>query len=115
MFSRTAPFVRRFGTASGRRRCMVRSGPGSIALQIRQETALPALDMLAGGTTLMLLRLHSDALWLPVGYHWAWNVLQTAVFGASDAAPSIRPLHVHGPERWKVDVNKRHCPPAIGR
>ncbi len=48
----------------------------------------------------MLLRLHSDALWLPVGYHWAWNVLQTAIFGAPDSAPSIRPLHLHGPERW---------------
>jgi membrane protease YdiL (CAAX protease family) len=50
------------------------------------------LGMLAGGTTLMLLRLHGDALWLPVGYHWAWNVLQIAVFGAADSAPSIRPL-----------------------
>jgi Type II CAAX prenyl endopeptidase Rce1-like len=58
------------------------------------------LGMLAGGTTLMLLRLHSDALWLSVGYHWAWNLLQTAIFGASGSAPSIRPLHVHGPERW---------------
>jgi hypothetical protein len=58
------------------------------------------LGRLAGGTTLMLLRLHTDALWMPVGYHWAWNVLQTAVFGASDAAPSILPLQVHGPERW---------------
>jgi len=58
------------------------------------------LGMLAGGTTLMLLRLHTDGLWLPVGYHWAWNVLQTAVFGATDSAPSIRPLQVHGPERW---------------
>jgi membrane protease YdiL (CAAX protease family) len=58
------------------------------------------LGMLAGGATLMLLRLHSDALWLPVGYHWAWNVLQTAIFGAPGSAPSIRPLHLHGPERW---------------
>lgn len=58
------------------------------------------VGMLAGGTTLMLLRLHTDALWKPVGYHWAWNVLQTAVFGAQDAAPSIRPLQLHGPERW---------------
>jgi len=56
--------------------------------------------MLAGGTTLMLLRLHTDALWMPVGYHWAWNVFQTASFGTSDSAPSIRPLQVHGPERW---------------
>ena len=58
------------------------------------------IGMLAGGATLMLLRLHSDALWLPVGYHWAWNVLQTAVFGAPESAPSIRPLQVQGPERW---------------
>ena len=56
--------------------------------------------MLAGGTTLMLLRLYTDALWMPVGYHWAWNVLQTVVFGAPDSAPSLRPLQVHGPERW---------------
>jgi membrane protease YdiL (CAAX protease family) len=53
------------------------------------------LGMLAGGATLMLLRLHTDALWMPVGYHWAWNVLQTAIFGASGPAPSIRPLQVH--------------------
>jgi membrane protease YdiL (CAAX protease family) len=58
------------------------------------------LGMLAGGTTLMLLRLHTDGLWLPVGYHWAWNVLQTAVFGAPGSAPSLRPLLVQGPERW---------------
>jgi hypothetical protein len=58
------------------------------------------LGTLAGGTTLMLLRLHSDALWLPVGYDWAGNVLQTALFGAPDSPPSIRPLQFPGPERW---------------
>src|SRR5689334_2945835 len=56
--------------------------------------------MLAGGATLILLRLHTDALWMPVGYHWAWNVLHIAIFGAQDAAPSLRPLQVHGPECW---------------
>jgi membrane protease YdiL (CAAX protease family) len=58
------------------------------------------LGMRADGTTLMLLRLRSDVLWLPVSYHWAWNVLQTAIFGAPESGPSIRPLHLHGPERW---------------
>ena len=58
------------------------------------------LGMLAGGTTLMLLRLHTNALWMPVGYHWAWNTFQTAVFGVSGTAPSIRPLQVQDPERW---------------
>jgi membrane protease YdiL (CAAX protease family) len=51
-------------------------------------------------TALTLLRLRSGGLWLPIGYHWAWNVVQTAVLGAPDAAPSVRPLHVHGPRRW---------------
>jgi membrane protease YdiL (CAAX protease family) len=47
------------------------------------------LGTLAGGTTLMLLRLHTDALWMPLGYHWAWNTLQTAVIGASGTVPCI--------------------------
>lgn len=58
------------------------------------------LGMAAGGTVLMLLRLQSDALWLPIGYHWAWNVLQTAVFGPAENVPAIRPLQVHGPSLW---------------
>lgn len=58
------------------------------------------IGMLAGDATLMLLRLHTDALWMPAGYHWAWNVLQTAFFGTPGSAPSIRPVHLHGPERW---------------
>lgn len=58
------------------------------------------LGLTVSGIPLMLLRLQSDALWLPVGYHWAWNVLQTAVFGPPEAEPSIWPLQLHGPERW---------------
>jgi membrane protease YdiL (CAAX protease family) len=58
------------------------------------------LGMAAGGAVLMLLRLQSDALWLPTGYHWAWNVLQTAVFGPSGDVPTVRPLQVHGPYLW---------------
>ncbi len=27
------------------------------------------------GATLMVLRLTSGSLWMPVGYHWAWNVM----------------------------------------
>ena len=51
----------------------------------------------ASGLTLLALRIHSDGIWLPIGYHWAWNVLQTAVFGPADGPPSLRPLHIHGP------------------
>ena len=52
------------------------------------------------GLTLLALRDHHDDIWMPVGYHWAWNTLQTAVFGPSDGAPSLRPLAVHGPPEW---------------
>lgn len=52
------------------------------------------------GTTLLMLRLQSNSIWLPIGYHWAWNVTQTAIFGPAEGMPSIRPLQVHGPYLW---------------
>jgi len=91
--------VRRFGAASaGSGTCYETSLARSRSNHAGDRIA--ALDMLVGGATLMLLRLHTDALWMSVGYHWAWNVFQTAVFGEPHSAPSIRPLRVHGPERW---------------
>lgn len=52
------------------------------------------------GSALMALRLFSGGIWVPVGYHWAWNVIQTALLGAADSQPSLRPLEVHGPYAW---------------
>lgn len=46
------------------------------------------------------LLLAGDSLWLPVGYHAAWNYLQTAVLGPSDASSSLLPMHVDGPKLW---------------
>ena len=50
--------------------------------------------------TATILRLGSDSLWLPVGYHFAWNYVQTAVLGSPDGRPSLLPLHVDGPRLW---------------
>jgi hypothetical protein len=47
-----------------------------------------------------VLGIQGDALWLSVGYHWAWNVLQTAIFGTPGSAPSLQPLQVQGSGRW---------------
>lgn len=52
------------------------------------------------GLALTSLRWYSDGLWLPIGYHFGWNIIQTAVFGPPDIFPSLRPLHVHGPKLW---------------
>lgn len=46
------------------------------------------------------LRLANTSLWLPIGYHAAWNYVQTAVLGAPDASPSLRPMYVDGPKVW---------------
>lgn len=55
---------------------------------------------LVAGMLLTLLRLYSGGIAFPVGYHWAWNVMQTACMGPVDGEPSIRPLHVDGPYTW---------------
>ena len=52
------------------------------------------------GLTLLSLRHRGGDIWMPVGFHWASNVLQSAVFGPADGAPSLRPLQLHGPELW---------------
>jgi membrane protease YdiL (CAAX protease family) len=64
-------------------------------LGVRRVLALSLL-----GAVFLLLRLETESLWLPVGFHWAWNMVQDAVVGNPDVAPSIRPLLVHGPEAW---------------
>jgi membrane protease YdiL (CAAX protease family) len=52
------------------------------------------------GLALLALRVSSDGVWMPLGYHWMWNTLQGAVFGPDDGPPSLRPLHIHGPSAW---------------
>lgn len=69
----------------------------ALAHPLRPQTLVGEAAL---GAALMALRAGSGSLWAPVGYHWAWNILQTAVFGLADGPPSLRPLHVDGPHRW---------------
>ena len=52
------------------------------------------------GLLLAMLRLRTGNLWHVAGYHWGWNIAQKSIFGPPDGAPSLRPLHLHGPEEW---------------
>ncbi len=52
------------------------------------------------GLSTTALKLVSNSLWLPVGYHAAWNYVQTAIIGPPDASPSLLPMHVEGPKLW---------------
>lgn len=56
------------------------------------------LSNVVGGITLTLLRQYTGSIWASVGYHWAWNVVQTWVFGPADGEPSLRPVTVDGPQ-----------------
>ncbi|GAB4440206.1 MAG: hypothetical protein OHK0015_35880 [Chloroflexi bacterium OHK40] len=58
------------------------------------------LGLSIAGLFLALLRLKTGNLWLVSGFHYGWNVAQKCVFGPPDGAPSLRPLHVHGPIAW---------------
>ncbi|NTV63860.1 MAG: CPBP family intramembrane metalloprotease [Oscillochloris sp.] len=69
----------------------------ALAHPLRPQTLVGEAAL---GSALLLLRIASKGLWAPVGYHWAWNVLQTAILGPADGPPSLRPLHVAGPHRW---------------
>jgi membrane protease YdiL (CAAX protease family) len=52
------------------------------------------VGMSIAGTLFTVLRLQTHGVWFGVGYHWAWNLMQTGIFGPPDGLPSIRPLHV---------------------
>lgn len=52
------------------------------------------------GLALLALRGQSGDIWLPMGYHWAWNVSQTALLGPADGPPSLFPIVATGPYLW---------------
>jgi membrane protease YdiL (CAAX protease family) len=52
------------------------------------------------GLALLALRHRGGDIWMPIGFHWASNFLQSAVFGPVDGPPSLRPLQLHGPALW---------------
>ena len=54
----------------------------------------------AGGALFTVLRLFTGDVSFGLGYHWAWNVMQSAVFGPTDGLPSVRPTHINGPHVW---------------
>lgn len=58
------------------------------------------LGEVALGLPLLLLRVQTDNIAASLGYHWAWNVVQTAVFAATNERPALRPLELYGPYLW---------------
>jgi uncharacterized protein len=80
--------------------------PAAIAILVplfaaTHPRSLPVLTAQAmAGVMYTTLRLATNDIWVPIGYHWAWNLVQTAILGPADGMPSVRPLEITGPERW---------------
>jgi membrane protease YdiL (CAAX protease family) len=63
---------------------------------------IPSVLVIQGvaGALLLAQRLTTGSIWFGVGFHWASNLMEAAVFGPTDGLPSLRPLHFHGPKAW---------------
>lgn len=80
--------------------------PGAVALLVplfawgHAAGWLTFIGQCTLGLSTTALMLAGNSLWLPVGYHAAWNYIQTAIFGPPDASPSLLPMQVEGPKLW---------------
>lgn len=45
------------------------------------STPIPLISIFIAGLLLGLLREYSGSLWLPIGFHWSWNLFQGSIFG----------------------------------
>ncbi len=62
--------------------------------------SLSLIGQSASGALLMVLRLTSGSLWLPIGCHFGVSYAQTALMGPPDGPPSLLPMQNHGPKLW---------------
>lgn len=53
---------------------------------------VPLLNIAIAGLLLGYLRLISGGIWLPIGFHWSWNLFQGSVFGFSVSGITIESI-----------------------
>lgn len=71
-----------------------------LFIRLHERTAITMLYIGTAGAWFMLCRWLTGSIWFGFGFHWAWNIAQTAILGNQEAMPSLRPLHVVGPSWW---------------
>ncbi len=82
---------------------------GSVALFALNHGRDPMMLVGQGalGLALTALRLSSQSIWVPAGYHFAWNFMLMAVFAPPDALPALVPVVEAGPELWQGRAQRR--------
>jgi membrane protease YdiL (CAAX protease family) len=63
-------------------------------------SALRLLNMVLFALVMTIQRVESGSIWMPIGFHFAWNFFQYAILGPNDSMPSLRPVAIIGPEKW---------------
>jgi membrane protease YdiL (CAAX protease family) len=64
------------------------------------STPIPLTTIFLAGVFLALLREYTESIWLPIGFHWSWNLLQGTLYGLSVSGlsiPSILEIQSHPP------------------
>lgn len=89
--------------ALGKRRASVML---ALLFALMHRTFLGAPGVGAGALALTSLRLMNDNLWLPIGYHFGWNVIQSVGLDPPATFTSIRPAHITGPALWLGQFGK---------
>ncbi len=72
---------------------------GLFALAHGTES-LSLIGQTGSGLLLMVVRLTSGSLWMPIGCHFGISYVQTALLGPPDGPPSLLPMQNHGPKLW---------------
>lgn len=54
------------------------------------STPIPLINIFIAGLLLGLLREYSRSLWLPIGFHWSWNLFQGSILGFQ-----VSGIHIH--------------------
>jgi len=66
----------------------------------RSMEPLMLIGLGAGGLAMVALRYRSNGLWMPVGYHFAWNYIQTVLISVDGGLPSLGLVEFTGPKLW---------------
>lgn len=74
--------------------CMHAFNPNALA------SPLPLFNIFLAGLLLGIFRLYSNGIWMPIGFHWSWNLLQ-GFYGFQVSGISIKPI-------LKIELSSNH-------
>lgn len=53
---------------------------------------IPLINIFLAGIVLGILRQYSNGIWMPIGFHWSWNLFQGGIYGFHVSGLSIKSI-----------------------